>query len=65
MLVEMNSDNVSALMGLHERLQTVRARWEMLQNPILQNVWTSAINQGQNVQTEVNHKLSELKVKLS
>ncbi|XP_077300113.1 SHC binding and spindle associated nessun dorma isoform X2 [Arctopsyche grandis] len=51
--LEMNSDNVSALMGLHERLQTVRARWEMLQNPILQNVWTSAINQGHNVQTEV------------
>mgnify|MGYP003439593562 CR=1 FL=1 len=49
----MNSEHVSALVGLHERLKNVRVRWEMLQNPVLQNMCNVTCNTTMKKQNEV------------
>lgn len=36
-----NAKNVSILVSLHEQLQALRARWELLQNPTLQELWNT------------------------
>jgi hypothetical protein len=54
---DLNTRNVSALVTLHEQLQSLRAKWELLQNPALQDLLCNTSLHNHSLQSDVREIL--------